>query len=83
MANESNDAWIVIAEEPDQLSAEIVLQFLRGAAIPARLAAGDAISFLGPSLMPTRVLVPQKWEQEALVALERRGEDDLLPGVVL
>jgi hypothetical protein len=29
------------------------------------------------------VLVPQKWEQEALVALERRGEDDLLPGVVL
>ena len=27
------DRWVVIAEEPDQLSAEIVLQFLRGAAI--------------------------------------------------
>ena len=78
------DRWVVIAEEPDQLSAEIVLQFLRGAAIPARLAAGDAMSFLGPSMMATRVLVPREWEQEALVALERRGEDEMRPpGVVL
>ena len=78
------ESWVVIAEEPDQLSAEIVLQFLLGAAIPARLAAGDSMSFLGPSMMPTRVLVPRDWEQEALVALERRGEDDMrLPGVVL
>ena len=81
---EQADTWVVIAEEPDQLSAEIVLEFLRGHAIPVRLAAGDAISFLGPSLLPTRVLVPRDWEQEALVALERRGEDDLRPsGVVL
>lgn len=88
MAEESGSsrpaAWVVIAEEPDQLSAEIVLQFLRGAAIPARLAAGDAMSFMGLSPLPTRVLVPQEWEQEALVALERRGEDDMRPpGVVL
>jgi len=71
--------WVVIAEEPDQLSAEVVLQFLRGHAIPVQLAAGDAISFLGPSMLPTRVLVPKEWEQEALVALERRGEADLRP----
>lgn len=84
VANAAKETWVVIAEEPDQISAEVVLQFLRGAAIPARLAAGDAISFLGPSIMPTRVLVPQSWEQEALVALARRGEDDMRPhGVVL
>ena len=82
--NENADSWVIIAEEPDQLSAEIVLQFLLGAAIPARLAAGDAMSFLGPSMLPTRVLVPRDWEREALIALERRGEDDTrLPGVVL
>ncbi len=76
--------WVVIAEEPDELSAEVTLQFLRHAAIPARIAAGDTMSFLGPSAFATRVLVPEEWEREALVALERRGDDDgLPPGVTL
>ena len=70
---------MVIAEEPDQLSAEMVLTYLRGVAIPARLAGGDTMSFLGPSLRPTRILVPEEWAAEAEVALERRGLDDSLP----
>ena len=37
------------------------------------------MSFLGTSNLPTRVLVPQEWEREALVALERRGLDEQLP----
>ena len=76
--------WVVIAEEPDQLSAEVVLQFLRATAIPARIAAGDTMSFLGPSMLATRVLVPREWAEEARVALDRRGEDGLLPrGITL
>ena len=76
--------WVVIAEEPDQLSAEVLLEFLRRAAIPARLAPGDTISFLGPSALATRILVPRDWEHEALTALARRGEaDPLPPGVTL
>ena len=76
--------WVVIAEEPDQLSAEMVLTYLRRAAVPARLAGGDTMSFLGPSLRPTRVLVPEEWADEAAIALERRGMDDgLPPGVQL
>ena len=71
--------WVVIAEEPDQLSAEMVLTYLRGVAIPARLAGGDTMSFLGPSLRPTRILVPEAWAAEAEVALERLGLDGSLP----
>ncbi len=77
--------WVVISEQPDQISAEVLMHYLRRVAIPARLAAGDIMSFLGPSPLATRVLVPQEWEQEALIALERRGDhnDILPPGVVL
>ena len=71
--------WMPIAQEPDQLSAEIIMNFLCLAAIPARTDAGDTMSFLGPSNLPTRVLVPEEWEQEALVVLERRGLDEQLP----
>ena len=71
--------WDVVADEPDQISAEIIVRYLRGLAIPARLAPGDSIPFLGPSLLPTRVLVPVEWTAEAALALERRTHDDPLP----
>ena len=78
-AGRPSGRWVPIAQEPDQLSAEIVVNFLRLAAIPVRTDARDTMSFLGPSNLPTRVLVPEEWEQEALVALERRGLDEGLP----
>ena len=71
--------WTVIADEPNQLSAEIVCRYLRGLAIPTRLDAADTMSFLGPSLTPTRVLVPSEWANEAEIALARRWDDDPLP----
>ena len=76
---ERSGRWVVLAEEPDQISAEVTLEFLRLAAIPARLDAGDTMSFLGPSPSPTRVLVPEEWADEAATALERRGLDEPLP----
>ena len=74
--------WVVIADEPDQMSAEITLEYLRRQAIPARLAPGDTIAFLGISHLPTRVLVPAAWAAEARLALARRGQDEpLAPGL--
>ena len=73
------DTWTVIADEPNQLSAEGVCRYLRGLAIPARIDAGDTMSFLGPSSSPTRVLVPADWTAEAEIALARRWDDDPLP----
>lgn len=78
-SQERSDGWVVLVEEPDQILAEITVEYLRRSAIPARLDAGDTMSFLGPSLRPTRVLVPDAWEDEAVLALERRGLDEALP----
>jgi hypothetical protein len=71
--------WIIVAHEPDQLSAEILVNFLRQSAIPARTDAGDTMSFLGLSILPTRVLVPIEWERDAQTAIDRRGWDEELP----
>lgn len=73
------DGWVVIADEPDQVSAEITLEYLRRQAIPARLAPGDTMAFLGVSNRPTRVLVPAAWAAEARLAVARRGHDEPLP----
>ncbi len=71
--------WVVVSHEPDQITAEILVNFLRQAAIPARTDAGDTMSFLGPSALSTRVLVPVEWERDAIVAIDRRGLDEELP----
>lgn len=76
---EREQGWVVIAQEPDQISAEIVLHYLHGFAIPTRLAPGDNSSFLGLSPFPTRVLVPAGWAEEAVAALRRRYEEDDSP----
>ena len=54
-AGRPSGRWVPIAQEPDQLSAEIVVNFLRLAAIPVRTDARDTMSFLGPSNLPTRL----------------------------
>ena len=45
---------------PDQLSAEIWRGLLEAEDIPAMLAPGDAMSFLGVSPVPCRLLVPRR-----------------------
>lgn len=50
--------WVAVRTAPDQLTAEIWRGLLEAENIPATLAAADAVSFLGVSPIPCRVLVP-------------------------
>ena len=52
--------WAVVRTAPDQLSAEIWRGLLEAEDIPAMLAPGDAVSFLGVSSVPCRLLVPRR-----------------------
>lgn len=51
--------WAVVRTAPDQLTAEIWRGLLEAEDIPATLAPGDAVSFLGVSPVPCRLLVPE------------------------
>ena len=51
--------WVTLRTAPDQLTAEIWLGLLEAEHIPAMLAPGDVISFLGVSSVPCRLLVPE------------------------
>jgi hypothetical protein len=62
--------WAVLRTAPDQLSAEIWRGLLEAEGIPATLAPGDVVSYLGVSATPCRVLVP-----EALLAAAERALD--------
>lgn len=64
--------WVSATTAPDQLMAEMWQQLLRNEAIPSMLAPQDAISFLGVSPTPVRLLVPKEMvvrAQELLAAL--------------
>ena len=52
--------WAVLRTAPDQLSAEIWRGLLEAESIPATLAPGDAVSYLGVSATPCRLLVPDE-----------------------
>jgi hypothetical protein len=52
-----DDPWVSLATAPDQISAEMLIEALRDAGIPARISPGDVQSFLGLSNRPCRVLV--------------------------
>jgi hypothetical protein len=52
--------WIAAATAPDQLTAEIWRQLMLQESIPSMLAPQDAISFLGVTASPVRLLVPQE-----------------------
>jgi hypothetical protein len=70
--------WVLLATAPDQLTAEMWAKLLRDEGIPATLKPGDAVSFLGVSAMPCRLLVPDGRVGEARAVLaEYRGETGL------
>ena len=50
--------WTVLRTAPDQLTAEVWRGLLEAEDIPAMLAPGDVVSFLGVSAAPCRLLVP-------------------------
>lgn len=68
--------WLLLATAPDQLTAEIWVEFLRGEGIPALIRPSDAVSFLGVSPLSCRVMVPADRLREARSVLAAKFEGD-------
>ena len=66
--------WVHLATAPDQLTAEMWVELLRGQGIPAMISARDAVSFLGLSGMACEVLVPRENLAEAVQVLRQQTE---------
>lgn len=64
---------VAVHTAPDQLTAELLRGLLEDAGIPAVLAAGDTMAYLGVLLVPCRIMVP-----EALAPAARRVLDEQL-----
>lgn len=62
--------WVPLRTAPDQLTAEVWRGLLEAEHIPATLAPGDAVSFLGVSAIPCRLLVPDELVPAAERVLE-------------
>jgi len=61
--------WELLITAPDQLTAEMWRGLLQNEGIPAMIEPRDAISFLGLSSMPCRLMVPEGLVNEALAIL--------------
>ncbi len=70
--------WVSIVTAPDQLTAELWRELLIENGIPASLEAGDAVSFLGVSSFPVRLMAPEDREEDA-----RRFIDEILTAAPL
>ncbi len=66
--------WTPVATAPDQLTAEMWQELLQEQGVPATIQPGDAVSFLGVTAWPCRVLVPEDMLGEARAVLA-----DVLP----
>lgn len=70
--------WLLLTTAPDQLTAEIWRDILLQHGIPAMVNPGDAISFMGVSSFPCRIMVAygyRKRAQEILASLEPEAEE--------
>jgi hypothetical protein len=61
--------WVHVATAPDQITAEIWVDVLHDAGIPAMIRPSDAVSFLGVSPLGCRVQVPESDLERAREAL--------------
>lgn len=61
--------WEHVATAPDQLIAEMWRELLQNEGIPAIIEPRDAVSFLGLSSTPCRLMVPEGSVKEALALL--------------
>jgi len=61
--------WALLTTAPDELTAEMWAEILHNEGILARIKPGDAVSFLGVSAMPCRLLVPDGRVSEARAVL--------------
>ncbi len=69
---------VYLTTAPDQLTAEMWQELLRGDGIPAVIRAGDTASYLGVSNAPCRMMVPQERLTEARRMLEEHLGPDAL-----
>jgi hypothetical protein len=63
--------WKLLTTAPDQLTAEMWIELLQNEGIPAMIEPGDAVSFLGVSAIPCRIIVPEGWVGEAQAILAK------------
>jgi hypothetical protein len=71
------DKWLLLTTAPDQLTAEIWKDILVQEGIPAVVNPEDAVSFLGVSAFPCRIMVAPgylKQAQEILASLQAEEE---------
>ena len=64
------DRWVEFATAPDQLIAETWAGLVRNEGCPCAVKS-DGIPFLGPSVMPTRLMAPEERVEEARGILAR------------
>ena len=62
--------WVVVRVAPDQLSAEMWVDLLRGEGVPALIRPSDAVSFLGTTALGCRIMVPEEHLSDAEALLE-------------
>jgi len=62
--------WELLTTAPDQLTAEIWLDILKQNGIPAVINPQDAISFMGVSSLPCRIMVAASYRQPAQEILD-------------
>jgi len=70
--------WQFLTTAPDQLTAEIWKDILRQEGIPAMVNPEDAVSFMGVSSFPCRLMVPPnylKQAHEVLTSLQPQAEE--------
>ena len=62
--------WLLLTTAPDQLTAEIWKDILIQNGIPAMINPQDAISFMGVSSLPCRIMVAYGYRQKAQEVLD-------------
>jgi hypothetical protein len=70
--------WVVLTTAPDQLTAEIWKDILAQESIPATINPQDAVSFLGVSSFPCRIMVASgylKQAREILASLQAEKQE--------
>ena len=67
--------WGYLIAAPNQLTAEMWRDILIDVGIPAMIAPQDAVSFMGVSAMPCRIMVPEERIAEATRILEAHRQE--------
>jgi hypothetical protein len=76
----SQQQWVTVATAPDQAIAEMWAEILKESGLDATVSPEDAVSFLGVSPRPVRVIVPESQAAAARSVLADFVDDDATEG---